>query len=428
MLFPMAGEDGEPLVEFRAQGADLLRVPGQALLPPAVGHRLEQRDQRRRRRPGSRASPRPASIRDGSFSSAAPKNCSPRQEQDHELRGGRELLPIRLPAPAPRCGPGSAGRGPPSSAAASRRPAPPPPPGRRRGGAFASTTMDLPDGSRTIRSGRSRPSSPCAVVCRVKSQYSSIPAISTTRWSWISPQRPRVCGARSAFTRFDASVRSFSLGPAPSSPNAAGAPRRRPTRVFSSSSIFPLELRQALPDRLHQFRDRELPLVQVALRRLLEFFEVRLGQFEEALVVRPERLGGESLERVGQLPPRVVQHRQLLLRRLPLLREERFQPGLLREEAAFLVEGRLQLPAQARQLLLQLRDPQLPVLEPLVEDLGTVRDGPSAALEEEHRHDARAEPGGEDHDPEERRKSRHFIQYNLRSGGERNPCVGNAFR
>ncbi len=61
-------------------------------------------------------------------------------------------------------------------------------------GVLASTTMVLPAGSRTSRSGRRRPSSPNRVVCAVKSQWSSIPAISTTRRSWISPQLPRTAG------------------------------------------------------------------------------------------------------------------------------------------------------------------------------------------------------------------------------------------
>ena len=38
-----------------------------------------------------------------------------------------------------------------------------------------------------------------------------MPAISTTRRSWISPQRPRTCGWRSAFTRLPVSSRSCDL-------------------------------------------------------------------------------------------------------------------------------------------------------------------------------------------------------------------------
>ncbi len=49
-------------------------------------------------------------------------------------------------------------------------------------------------------SGRSRPSSVAISNCVAKSQCSSMPAISTTRRSVISPQRPRVAGVRSALT------------------------------------------------------------------------------------------------------------------------------------------------------------------------------------------------------------------------------------
>ena len=57
-------------------------------------------------------------------------------------------------------------------------------------GVFASTTICLPPGRWTIRSGRRRPLSPCSGGCSSKSQRRSIPAISTTRRSCISPQRP----------------------------------------------------------------------------------------------------------------------------------------------------------------------------------------------------------------------------------------------
>ena len=67
-------------------------------------------------------------------------------------------------------------------------------------------------GSLTTRSGRRRLSSVATCACVSKSQCSSIPAISTTRRSWISPQRPRTFGrSRSALTRFPVSLRSWLL-------------------------------------------------------------------------------------------------------------------------------------------------------------------------------------------------------------------------
>ncbi len=59
-------------------------------------------------------------------------------------------------------------------------------------------------------SGRSLPSAPSVVTCCSKSQCSTIPAISTTRRSCISPQRPRVAGDRSAVTRLRVSDCSLS--------------------------------------------------------------------------------------------------------------------------------------------------------------------------------------------------------------------------
>ena len=59
-------------------------------------------------------------------------------------------------------------------------------------------------------SGRRRPSSASVVTCSSKSQWGSIPAISTTRRSCTSPQRPRVCGERRAVTRLRVSFCSCS--------------------------------------------------------------------------------------------------------------------------------------------------------------------------------------------------------------------------
>ena len=53
----------------------------------------------------------------------------------------------------------------------------------------------------------SRLASP-VLSCSMKSQYSTMPAISTTRRSWISPQRPRTLGRLSERDRFSVSLRS----------------------------------------------------------------------------------------------------------------------------------------------------------------------------------------------------------------------------
>ena len=83
--------------------------------------------------------------------------------------------------------------------------------GAPRSGAFASTMTLLPPGRFTTRSGRS--SFAVAVPRRPARRSRSArpcPAISTTRRSCISPQRPRVAGARSAVARLRVSARSCS--------------------------------------------------------------------------------------------------------------------------------------------------------------------------------------------------------------------------
>ena len=87
---------------------------------------------------------------------------------------------------------------------------------RRRGsassGAFESTTRFLPPGSFTIEVGTQQPALVVAArsPARRSRSAASIPASSTTRFSCISPQRPRTCGARSAVTRLPVSLRRCS--------------------------------------------------------------------------------------------------------------------------------------------------------------------------------------------------------------------------
>ena len=56
-------------------------------------------------------------------------------------------------------------------------------------------------------SGRRMPSPVWMVLCSTKSQWATMPAISTTLRSWISPHEPRVLGRRSADTRLPVSAR-----------------------------------------------------------------------------------------------------------------------------------------------------------------------------------------------------------------------------
>ena len=143
-----------------------------------------------------------------------------------------------------------------------------------------SITIDLPPGSFTITSGRStRPSSPATECCSSKSQYESIPAISITRLSWISPQRPRVCDSpRSALTRLPVCVLSPSLSEADD----------LELLVDLAVGALPLLLEQV---------DVRLDLLERLLQRLDEHAEPSHRLLGERVRVLAQRLRRESLDR-----------------------------------------------------------------------------------------------------------------------------------
>ena len=170
-----------------------------------------------------------------------------------------------------------------------------------------------PPGRRTTRSGRSRPSSPSTLCCSWKSQWSSMPAISTTRRSCSSPQRPRTCGARSARTRLPASVRSSPCASAmPELLASAGV--RALARLLQLPQL-PVELPQAVAHRREQLGDALLAPLQVAARALLVLLQAGPGQRQERRARFAQRLRRERLEGVGEPRPRVLEQRQLLLGR-----------------------------------------------------------------------------------------------------------------
>ena len=155
-------------------------------------------------------------------------------------------------------------------------------------------------------SGRRRPSSVAVDTCSSKSQCSSMPAISTTRRSWISPQRPRVCGERSAVTRLRVSFWSCSC------------PRWSCGHLLVQPLVGALALELHLPEpalvagqrlaqRVEQLRDRLLALGQVALGRRAGLAELRVGQGKELLVVLGQRLAPTARRTSppgGRAPPR----------------------------------------------------------------------------------------------------------------------------
>ena len=85
----------QPLVELAPEQVHLLGVRGQRLLPPGVGDRAQQRDERRRRREHDVAL-------EGALHQRrvlAQRRVEERvrgHEADDELRRGRESLPVRL--------------------------------------------------------------------------------------------------------------------------------------------------------------------------------------------------------------------------------------------------------------------------------------------------------------------------------------------
>ena len=162
-------------------------------------------------------------------------------------------------------------------------------------------------GSLTTRSGRRRLSSVATWACVSKSQCASIPAISTTRLSWISPQRPRTLGrSRRALTS------SASRCGAGSASRRAGEPGRsipstRGLRATSSCCSFPSTF----------WRDSAIGVTRCSTACLRcssswvvccwSCSRLRLGELHEGLVVRRERIRGECLQRGAERGARLLE-------------------------------------------------------------------------------------------------------------------------
>ena len=191
------------------QVADLAGALRHLLLPPAVGHRAQQCDQRGGR--GDQHLLLHALLdQAGHLLERGAEEGLAGQEHHHELGRRGELRPVGLLAQLRHVVAHVPAVDRRAARAAGRRRRPRPRSGRPR--AAPSRRPRRPCRPAASRSG---PGAACrrrsrAVDCSVKSQWASIPAISQTRRSWISPQRPRVCGERSAVTRLAVSFRSRS--------------------------------------------------------------------------------------------------------------------------------------------------------------------------------------------------------------------------
>ena len=127
-----------------------------------------------------------------------------------------------------------------------------------------------------------------------------MPAISTTRFSWISPQRPRTCGPAQGLDQIGRLGLKLLLG-FHQRLDLLGQAAVGPGPGLFHLVDLRVHLLQRFFDRLDEFLDRLLAFFQVALGRFLELLQRGLRQFEERLVVALQGLGGQGLEGVGQL-------------------------------------------------------------------------------------------------------------------------------
>ena len=149
----------------------------------------------------------------------------------------------------------------------------------------------------------------------MKSQWSSMPAISTTRRNWISPQWPRALGVRSAVTSLPVSRAQLRLG----FDEAADLFVERGIGTGAGFLQFldlGVHLVERFADRRYQLGDGVLAQLQIAAGSLLSLGEGGAGEFQEGLVVARQGVGGKRLEGIGELLPRVFEERHFFIRAL----------------------------------------------------------------------------------------------------------------
>ena len=181
-----------------------------------------------------------------------------------------------------------------------------------------------------MTSGRMRSSSPPWIVCcSMKSQYSIIPASSTTRFSCSSPQRPRTPGRLSASVsgasrRADpgrrcraSTIRCISCAPL--------STRRRSESLISRSTCSSVFAIGASRSSIAFLRASMSPAASVRASRMRRF-----GQREERFVVGFQRVGAERLKRVAQLGFGVLVGREPLGVNRAIFLELGLQPRLSR--------------------------------------------------------------------------------------------------
>ena len=153
-----------------------------------------------------------SSCSDGSTSSAASQRRLVVEEHDDELRRRRQLPPVRLLAELLDVLAHLPGVIRQPAAPRLRRTRPPRAHGdtRRATPSSRSRSTCRPAASRSRRAAARAPPRPARSAAPRSRSTASIPAISITRRSWISPQRPRVCDSPRARWR---GCRSAGAGP-----------------------------------------------------------------------------------------------------------------------------------------------------------------------------------------------------------------------
>src|SRR5664280_2319104 len=187
-------------------------------------------------------------------------------------------------------------------------------------GTLASTATFFPPGRCTTMSGRMRPPSASEVTCSSKSQCSSMPAISTTRRSCSSPQRPRG-GDQVAGLLLQLVVRGREVL------HLFGERRVRPLALDLEALHPRLVLAQLLADRLEQLLDGLLALGQLPVGRLAGLVELGVGQLKELVAVLLQRRGGQAGKLSQQLIANLVEGGCPLGGRLALVVELGGQTG-----------------------------------------------------------------------------------------------------
>ena len=303
----VAGHGPEPLVELRPQLLDLAGVLGHRLLPPAEGDRAQQGDEGDRRGEQHVVRHRVLLERGVGLEGGREQLVAGDEGDDH-LRRPVELPPVLLLRQLLDVGAELPGVATPGAVRGTRRRPRRPAARRRRAAPWRRRRpARLPACGRSCRDAGVRPRRRSRPARRSRSA-SSMPAISATRRSCISPQRPR--GLRRA-ERGD-QVACLASGAALMTHDAAGPPsrstrRRRPCAPPRSAGC---RARSGPASRCSGDRSCAIDLLalgEVALGRRPGLVEPGVGQGEELLVVLRQRLGrqlGEGPRQPGAVRPR----------------------------------------------------------------------------------------------------------------------------